>query len=101
MKRRITPLLRPRRTERIDVALPVHLASGIGLTRNVSAEGVYFEMDSAAEIGSEITLEVDMKTPFGKMVLKCSGLVVRTEAKGNRSGIAVHIVESRLEAAEN
>lgn len=101
MKRRTATTLRPRRSERVDVALPVRLAGGIGMTRNVSVEGIYFEMDSAAETGSEITFDVDMETPLGRMTLKCSGLVVRTETRGGRSGIAVHIAESRLEAAEN
>lgn len=99
MKRRTATPLRPRRAERVDVALPVRLAGGIGLTRNVSVEGIYFEMDTAAEAGSEIAFDVDMETPLGKMTLHCQGLVVRTEHKGTRSGVAVRIVESRLESA--
>lgn len=92
---------RPRRAERVDVALPVRLADRIGLTRNVSVSGIYFEMETAAETGSEISFDVDMETPLGRMTLKCSGQIVRTEENGTRTGIAVQVVESRLEAAEN
>lgn len=87
------------RAERVDVALPVRVADQTGLTRNVSIDGIYFEMDTAAAAGSAISFDVDMETPLGPMTLHCKGLVVRTEAKGTRSGIAVRIIESRLEAA--
>lgn len=101
MKRQSPTAPRPLRAERVDVALPVHLADRIGLTRNISVGGIYFEMDAAAEAGSEISFDIEMETPLGKMMLRCSGQIVRTEEKGKRSGIAVRIVESRLEATEN
>lgn len=101
MKRQSPSAPRPRRAERVDVALPVRLADRIGLTRNISVGGIYFEMDATAETGSEISFDVEMETPLGRMTLRCSGQIVRTEAKGARSGIAVQIVESRLETAEN
>lgn len=101
MNRQSSTAPRPHRAERVDVALPVRLADRIGLTRNVSVSGIYFEMDAAAEAGSEVSFDIDMETPLGRMTLRCSGQVVRTEAKGSRTGIAVQIVESQLEAAEN
>lgn len=91
---------KPRRAERIDVALPVRLANRTGLTRNISVGGIYFEMDAAAEAGSEISFDVEMETPLGRMTLRCNGRVVRTEQQNDgRTGVAVKMTDSKLEAA--
>lgn len=91
----------PRHAQRVDVALPVRLADSVGLTRDVSGEGIYFEMDAAAETGSVISFAIEMPTPLGAMTLKCSGLVVRNEQRAGRFGIAVRILDSRLDAQKH
>ncbi len=101
MKDRPTSPSRPRHATRVDVVLPVRLADSTGFTRDASDEGVYFEMDAAAETGSVISFDVEMPTPLGAMTLKCSGLVVRNEQRGGRYGIAVRILDSRLEASKH
>src|SRR5262245_26301347 len=88
-----------RREERIQAVLPVKLGNGMGLTRDVSASGVYFETDSALAAGSPITFSVDIETPGGAMVLWCRGQVVRVDQRGKLQGIAVRIVESTVKAA--
>lgn len=101
MKRRTVPPPGPRCGECPDVTLPLSLAGGIALARRGSVDRIYFEIDTATASGSAITLDIDLETPLGRMTLRCTGLVIRTGTRGSRSGIAVHIVESRLAAAEN
>lgn len=80
--------------------MPVRLAGSLGITRDVSASSVYFEMDNGLAVGSEITFEIEMATPLGPMMMKCSGTVVRTEQKADRMGLAVKMTDSRLEVAQ-
>ena len=68
------------------------------MTRDVSASGVFFETgeDMAAGGGIEFTVEFD--SPTGKMVMRCSGRIVRVERSGaGKIGVAAKILESRLE----
>ena len=85
-----------RREERVFAELPVDLGSTTGLTRDVSASGVFFEIDWNHRLGSRIEFAVEMVTPGGKMLLKCEGEIVRVEPRGARVGVAVRIVESSL-----
>ncbi len=101
MKDRRTSPSGPRHATRVGVVLPVRLADSIGFTRDASDEGVYFEMDAAAETGSVISFAIEMPTPLGAMTLKCSGLVVRNEQRAGRFGIAVRILDSRLDAQKH
>jgi hypothetical protein len=70
---------------RFPIALPVVLSSGKGesaaVTRNVSASGVVFEMDSPVQTGVEIRFSLRMPgavlgTPRDVLV-HCQGRVVR------------------------
>jgi hypothetical protein len=78
--------------------MPVRMAEQVGLTRDVSVGGIYFELDSSAAIGSSISFDIELETSLGKMTLKCNGQVVRTEQQGNRTGIAVRMMDSKFEA---
>jgi len=86
-----------RKDERIFAALPVDLGTATGTTRDVSASGVFFEIDANYRLGSKIEFAVEMDTPGGKMLLKCEGEIVRIEPRGARVGVAVKIAESSLE----
>jgi hypothetical protein len=70
---------------RFPLALPVMLSSGKGeiaaVTRNVSASGVVFELDSAVKAGLEVHFSLRMPgevlgTPHDVLV-HCQGRVVR------------------------
>jgi hypothetical protein len=77
--------------------LPLYLADGCNcLTRDVSTSGVFFECDEEQRVGSVIDFTIDFNSPSGPLNLKCKGTVVRTERRGNRSGTAVQILESRF-----
>ena len=86
--------------ERINAALPVFLGDARGITRDVSASGVFFETNASLGIGSSIEFSVEFDSPNGsKMVLRCSGDIVRREVREDRVGVAVKIVESKMELA--
>ncbi len=58
---------------------------------------MFFETDASFALGSEISLTVELDTPGGKMMLKCQGNIVRTEAHDSKLGVAVKIIESTME----
>jgi PilZ domain len=87
--------------ERVSIAMPMFMAGKTGVTRDVSVSGVYFEIDGAAAIGSEVSFEIEMDTAtLGLTKVKCSGQVVRKEQQGSRTGIAVTMTDSRLEVVQ-
>jgi hypothetical protein len=86
-----------RREERVSTALPVDLGTTKGITRDVSASGMFFEADATYALESEITFAVELDTPGGRMLLKCEGEIVRIEPRGARVGVAVKIIDSTLE----
>jgi len=88
-----------RSKERVLAALPVTLGSGTGVTRDVSATGMFFETTATLDSGSVIGFSVEFDTPTGKMVLHCKGNIVRTERRNNRLGVAVNITESTIETS--
>ena len=81
----------------MPAALPVSLDGGTGITRDVSASGVFFETDVNYAPGSEISFAIELHGPAGKMMFKCQGLIVRVEDRGSKVGVAAKIIESRLE----
>lgn len=70
----------------------------IGLTRDVSASGISFEVDANYTTGSEINFIIEMEAFNEKMFWKCKGSIVRTEAHGQKISVAVKITESVMEA---
>lgn len=84
-----------RRQDRVGAALHVVLGRVSGVTRDVSASGVFFETDAAYHRGSRIRFEIDLDTPWGKAVCDCEGRIVRVERHGGSVGIAVHFSEPR------
>ena len=85
------------REERVPTTRPVHLVQGTGITRDVSASGVYFETDASYRPGREISFSIELDGPQGKMLLKCQGQIVRVEQRDGKVGVAAKIIESRLE----
>jgi PilZ domain len=82
-----------RRDRRIDVALPVILENATGVTRDVSASGVFFWTDGMYLLGDSITFSMGRRGETGKFMLKCRGVVFRTEPRGNEVGIAVRVTQ--------
>ena len=88
-----------RKEERVHAALPVDLGNGTGITRDVSASGMFFETDVNYAPGSEINFSIEIDGPGGKMMFKCQGQIVRVERRDGKAGVAARIVASTLESA--
>lgn len=87
-----------RAQQRVSAVLPVKVEGRpAGVTRDISPSGIYFETDVEMVGGSTITFSLEFDNPSGKLLLECSGEIVRVERAGGKIGIAAKIVESRLE----
>ena len=87
------------REERVSTALPVLINGKTGTTRDISASGIYFEMDDDAKAGSTINFHIELETPGGKLKMVCKAQVVRVDKKDGRSGVAAKIISQTLESA--
>ena len=88
---------RPERPERINARMPVHVNGVEGLTKNISATGVFFEIPKDHQVGDSIKFEIQLTTPSGDLRLNCDGQIVRVEdLDGGQSGVAVKILSQEL-----
>jgi PilZ domain-containing protein len=88
----------PRQYPRFPFELRVDLAHGVGVTRNVSAGGVYFVTDQLHSPGeaADFTLTLGDLARGGSWRLRCAGTVLRVEPRGDRVGVAATIVSSQV-----
>jgi len=86
-----------RRESRMSTRRPVKLGHARGVTRNVSASGVFFETDVPHVVGNEISFSIELIGPQGeKLVLNCRGEIVRVEVAGDKVGLAIRTRTSKL-----
>ena len=95
----IKPTAKRDRASRIASCLPVSINGKPGVTRDISATGVFFEIDEHHPEGSQIQFEIQLDTPGGSLMLSCKGKVVRVVTEGGRSGIAAKILSQTLKPA--
>ena len=90
-----------RRHERYPLTLPIELAQGGGLTRNVSVGGVYFVTDQPHTPGApiEFTLVLGEQSPRVPSQLRCNGAILRVEPQGDQVGVAATIQSYSIESA--
>lgn len=86
-----------RDAERVNVALPVRLASASAVTRDVGAGGICFEVDAPYHADSEISFVIEMDTSGAGLLVKCKGNVVRMQALGQKISVAVKLTEAVME----
>jgi len=80
---------------RIPMAQPVFLENATGFTHDVSASGVFFWISGGSyTVGDKISFSLEMSRPEGKVMIKCRGVVVRTEQQAARLGVAVKFTET-------
>lgn len=79
---------------RFDTVLPVELGNLHGLARNISATGIYFEIEAAPALGSRVYFAVEMTVRGEKLKLVCDGQVLRVDQKGGVHGIAARFDDS-------
>ena len=92
-----------RREERVEVALPVTLEDGTGVTRNVSGSGVYFVCSSKPTNhlpGALISfsMQLDDSSSGALRVNKASaqGEILRVEQRAEKVGVAAVITAYKL-----
>jgi hypothetical protein len=87
-----------RAQQRVSAVLPVKVeGKTAGVTRDISPAGIFFETDLDMADGAAIHFSLEFDNPSGKLLLECSGQIVRIERAGGKIGVAARIVESRLE----
>ncbi len=70
-----------------------------GVTRNVSASGVFLETDVDYALGDEISVAIEIDGLRGEKIMsKRKGQVVRVEHRDGKAGLAVKTVASTLES---
>lgn len=82
-----------RRAARFRIAIPVELEEGMGITRDVSLAGVFFEAEHSFAPGEQISLimVLERASPGRAVRLQCEGRVVRVTHLDRRIGVAVAI----------
>ena len=83
-----------RRAPRVAAPLRVGLRRGRGMMRDISASGIFFEADSPYSVGSVIEVRLDLDTPWGKVMVRSKGRIVRIEPRADRVGVAVRFVDA-------
>ena len=65
----------------------MQLNDGIGMTRDISTSGIFFETKSAYSIGDTIRLFLN----FEHETLQCEARVVRVEPRNGQFGVGVEL----------
>lgn len=96
-------ILPGRQDQRFASALSIALAQATGVSRNVSASGIYFETEAGALGDNKILkFSIEFRNPQGVPVrMRCAARVVRIEPLGSeRIGVAACFDEMIAERAE-
>jgi len=93
------PTEEKRKEERTVIELPLAFEDGKGVTRNLSASGMFFWTDSAPafEVGDRVTITLEVVRSGRKIKPKCQGEIVRVETREGQCGVALKIVDSPLD----
>ena len=62
--------------------------------RDVSATGIFFETDARYSVGSPIRVALNLAMPWGRVMFRCDGRIVRVEPHDGHVGVAVQFTES-------
>jgi hypothetical protein len=91
----LTPAGRSQRaSDRFVSELPIEINGTPGVTRNISATGVYFETSLDPIPGSKVSFAVEVTVNGEALKMVCSGEVVRVDHKDGSMGIAVKLANS-------
>ncbi len=82
--------------DRLASRLPIKVGKAEGVTHNISASGVFFEIEKKQSEGSKIKFTIELNTPGGAFNLKCQANVVRVQELNGRYGIGAHIISQEF-----
>jgi len=69
---------------------------GQGVTRDISASGLFFETDQTLLTGSLLDFEFSLDGPMDTLRFLATGKVVRQEPIGNKHGVAVQLIATQM-----
>jgi len=87
-----------RQEDRLPSKFPIKLAEAEGLTHNISASGIFFELEKNQTEGSKITFTIELQTPGGPLHLVCQAEVVRVQELNGKFGIAAKITSQEFQS---
>ena len=97
----IAPAFAEQRADpREQLVLPLKLGEArLGMTRDISATGLYFEVHGDYVVQG--TLDFELQLPEPRMKFTAIGQVVRIEHSDGKTGIAVRLLNPRLDYLED
>ena len=84
-----------RKEERVNALLPIKAEGSTAIARDVSASGIFFETDADYAVGSPVNVALDLDTPWGKVMLRCEGKIVRVQQRDDALGVGVEFTQAR------
>lgn len=84
--------------DRLPSKFPIKLAETEGLTHNISASGIFFELEKNQTEGSKIEFTIELQTPGGPLNLVCQAEVVRVQELNGKYGIAAKITSQEFQS---
>jgi hypothetical protein len=83
-----------RASDRFASELLVEIGGAMGLTKNVSATGIYLETTVDQVPGSKVHFEVEVVVKGERLKMVCAGEVMRVEHKLGMIGIGIKLTSS-------
>ena len=84
-----------RKNERVSALFPIKAEGTTAIARDVSASGIFFETDAAYAVGSPVNVALDLDTPWGKVMLRCEGKIVRVQQRDDTLGVGVEFTHAQ------
>jgi len=88
------------RAERIESNIPLQINGMSSIAKDISATGIFFELDETHEIGSKIQFQLDISTPGGPLVVLCEAQVTRVVKKDGQFGIGAKILSQQIKSGQ-
>jgi len=88
------------RAERIESNIPLQINGMSSIAKDISATGIFFELDQTHEIGSKIQFQLDISTPGGPLVVLCEAQVTRVVKKDGQFGIGAKILNQQIKSGQ-
>lgn len=82
--------------DRFNAEMPIEVSGVPGVTRNISATGVYFEAGAAQEPGTVVNVTIEVTMGGEKLQFVCEGEIVRVDRdkRTGKVGVAAKLKNS-------
>jgi len=91
----------PRLEKRVAIALPVSLNNRKCITHDFSETGVFIVTETPYKNGEQIKFAISVDQLLNKLILKCTGKIVRAGEIQGKVGFAVKIATHVLESEKD